>query len=53
MTKKEAKNHAIELAKAMMSNVGGNLSIYPNEQIANSVADFIDTLIARLADTDD
>lgn len=51
MTKNEAKSIAIELAKAAMSGDTGNLTVYPDKESSTRVADFIDTLTARLADT--
>ncbi len=52
MTRNEAKSIAIELAKAAMSGDTGSLTVYPDDKSAKCVADFIDTLTARLADTD-
>ena len=52
MTRNEAKSIAIELAKAAMSGDTGNLTVYPDNESAKRVADFIDTLTDRLSDTD-
>lgn len=50
MTKLEAKMIAIDLAKTAILSPTGNVSVYPCEDTACNVADFIETLTNRLAD---
>lgn len=49
MAKKyDAYTTALDIARIMFPNAAANLE--PNKELANNVADFIETLASRLAD---
>lgn len=50
MDKFQAQAIAIELAKIAVGSPSGSISVYPNTENANNIADFIETLTNRLAD---
>lgn len=49
MTKDRALEAAINLAKSAIESPSSNLAVYPNKESAESVADFIEALAARLS----
>lgn len=49
MDKIQAQALAVELAKIAVGSPSGSLSVYPNTQSANDIADFIESLTDRLA----
>ncbi len=50
MDKISAKNHAFDIAKALIAS--SEINYIPNEKCANDLADFIETLIKRLEKID-